>query len=429
MFDDLLRDLGKQVKDRQLSWNNATEQWNEATGESVAFSTLRMRYVRLMQGAKPRNKPQFKEFTTRLPDGAIEAQKIVEYNSAISGDQDELLRYLGYDPESWEFVFVTVSTWQQHTREQITKDLYAVKFKVRPLSRDLSPSVAVAEALKVFQDAIKPARLPKPKPKKRDDSLLMEIPPVELHLGKLAWRGDTGEDYDQGIATRIFEEIIERIHEEQAEKKAGRALVVVGSDFFNSDTVDNTTTKGTLQQNDMRYKKMFNVGLRLYRDAFISLMGTFNNVDVILNQGNHDTMSSFYLYVALQQYFAKSPISFSPNCRETQAYRFDKVGLFFNHGDVNLKRLQRSIPAEFYDIWGQVIYRELHVNHLHKEMVVDDEGGMITRRLGSPTGTDAWHYGQRFIGATKKHQVFVWSGQEGLLNCKYIPFSTDYYRN
>lgn len=429
MFDDLLRDLGNQVKERKLSWNKATEQWNEATGESVASTALRMRYIRLIKGATPRNKPQFKEFTTRLPDGAIEAQKIVEYNAAIMGDQAELLTYLGYEPENWEFVFVTVSTWQQHTRDQITKDLYAVKFKVRPLSKDLSASAAIDEACKAFQEAIRPLKLPKPKPKKLDNSLLMEIPPVELHLGKLAWRGDTGEDYDQGIATNIFEEIITSIHEEQIEKKAANALVVVGSDFFNSDTVDNTTTKGTLQQNDMRYKKMFNVGLRLYRDALISLMNSFNNVDVILNQGNHDTMSSFYLYVALKQYFRNTPINFSDNYRETQAYRFDKVGLFFNHGDMNLKRLQRSIPAEFFDIWGQTVFRELHVNHLHKEMVVDDEGGMITRRLGSPTGTDAWHYGQRFVGATKKQQVFVWSGQEGLLNCKYIPFSTEYYRN
>ena len=47
---------------------------------------------------------------------------------------------------------------------------------------------------------------------------------------------------------------------------------------------------------------------------------------------------------------------------------------------------------------------------------------MITRRVGSPTGTDQWHYEERFIGSTQKYQTFVWDKDKGLLNIKYINF-------
>jgi hypothetical protein len=82
----------------------------------------------------------------------------------------------------------------------------------------------------------------------------------------------------------------------------------------------------------------------------------------------------------------------------------------------------QSIPAEFYKEWGSSIFRELHLGHLHKEVVVDDESGMITRRIGSPTGTDQYHYEERFIGATQKHQIFVWDANKGLKSIEYINF-------
>ena len=57
------------------------------------------------------------------------------------------------------------------------------------------------------------------------------------------------------------------------------------------------------------------------------------------------------------------------------------------------------------------------------EVVVDDNSGMITRRVGSPTGTDAWHYQERFIGSIQKYQTFVWNKNTGLQNIKYINFN------
>jgi hypothetical protein len=170
---------------------------------------------------------------------------------------------------------------------------------------------------------------------------------------------------------------------------------------------------------------MFNTGLELQVEAIMTLREHFNKVDIKLVAGNHDNATSFYLYIALMQRFLKDNIvQFSDNYKETQCYLFGKCAIFTNHGDPNLKRLIKSIPAEFYEEWGKTIHRELHLGHLHKEIVVDDDSGMITRRIGSPSATDNWHYENRFIGATQKYQLFVWNKEHGLQSIKYITFES-----
>ena len=218
---------------------------------------------------------------------------------------------------------------------------------------------------------------------------------------------------------------MEEILKQQEIEKCSECLLTIGNDFFNSDTVNATTTKGTPQTNDLRWKKMFLIGLEMYKTALITLREKFNKVNVRLCSGNHDKMASFYLYMALSQFFIEDNIiEFSDNYKDVQCFIWGKNLIAFTHGDSNLKRLMKSIPIEFYKEWGQTVFRELHLGHLHKEVVVDDESGMITRRIGSPTATDQWHYEERFLGATQKAQTFVWDKEKGLLNIKYINFES-----
>ena len=92
-----------------------------------------------------------------------------------------------------------------------------------------------------------------------------------------------------------------------------------------------------------------------------------------------------------------------------------------------------AFPTEFYFIAklgdeielrkcnGGKDVKWFQIPDLHKEVTVDDDSGMITRRIGSPCATDNWHYQNRFVGATKKHQIFLWDKENGLVNIHYIP--------
>lgn len=420
-MNERIIELGALVKSGEATWQKVAETINKEFGVDMSSEAVRKRYNRMPEDTKI---DITQEYTTEYNNGTIEAQKIVEYNKEIFGDKNKLLSYLGYNPNEWEFVYVTTSTWNQHTKEQITKQLYAVKFKVKPIINEANIDDVIESAKEVIKQQIKPLELKKYSIKKDlAEDKLMEIPAIELHLGKMAWGGDTGQDYDKDIATERFYHILEEILQIQEQEKCSKAFITIGNDFFNSDTVNATTTKGTPQTNDLRWKKMFLIGLRLYTEFLETLRSKFNSIDVRLCSGNHDKMSSFYLYLTLQQYFRKDDkINFSDNYKDYQCYQFGKCAIFFGHGDGNLKRITHSIPAEFYKEWGSSEFRELHLGHLHKEITVDDESGMITRRIGSPTGTDQYHYEERFIGATQKHQVFIWNKEKGLKNIEYINF-------
>lgn len=426
MLHDILKDLGKEVKKGKMTWQEVADVINEKLGMELTSNAVRKRYTRML---KSENKLKIEnngsEYETYYNDGVVEAQKIVNLPKDIKKDPQEVLKIMGYDPNEWEVVFMTFSNWQQHTREQETKELYAVKFKLKPKTKDLTLEESLDIAKKVFSKELKPLKLfPRKENKQLNNDKLMESPGVELHLGKFAWIGDTGQEYNTKIAVERFNKITEELLYKQSIEKCGTLLLCIGNDFFNTDTTSNTTTRETQQHNDITWKKLFETGLELYSRQLITLRDYFNKIDVRLVQGNHDTMASYYLYMALKQAFKDDKIiEFSDDYKEVQAYEFGKCAIFFSHGDKNLKRMIKSIPAEFYEIWGRTIHRELHLGHLHKEVVVDDEGGMITRRIGSPTGTDAWHYSERYIGATQKHQLFIWHKEYGLEEIKNITFS------
>ena len=427
LLEEQLILLGEEVKKGNMKWKEVADRLNKEFGENLSKDAVRKRfYVRDRRNGGEELNTEISgagEYETVYENGMVEAQKVVEYSKEVFGDKRKMLEYLGYNADEWEFVFLTTSMWNQHTKEQTTKQLYAVKFKIKPLIKTLTLDKALESAKEVFNGEIKPIKFKKEKKKKLNDELLIEIPAIELHLGKYAEELESGQNYGTEIAKSRFYEILRQILEMQEIVRADRCVVMIGNDFFNSDTVGNTTTKGTQQFNDIRWKSLFIVGLELYKDFFNTLRCKFNHVDVRLCQGNHDVMSSFYLYMALSAYYRLDAIvKFEENYREYQCYRFGDNAIFFGHGDGNIKRIIQSIPAEFRKEWGEAKFSELHLGHYHKEWSVDDTNGMVVRRIGSPTGTDSWHYSERYVGSTQKHQLFVWHKSQGLKLIQYITF-------
>ena len=428
MKETIIR-LGNQVRDKKMSWREAVREYNKQTGEHISPDALRMRYYKYDEGYEPQpNEKENEEYETHNNDGTIDICKKLWFDKEEKKTPDTILEKFGYDKSAWEIVSWTFGKWEVAIKEeQQNRVCTTIRAKIKPRQETYMPIEKYVEIAKeTFSKEIIPLKVIS---KKKDEGLntnkLLELTGIELHLGKMAWGGETGQDYDKNIAQERFYKIYEEVIHQQEIEQCDTCLICIGNDFFNSDTVNATTTKGTPQTNDLRWQKLFNIGLKLYTEMILGLSDKFNNIEIRLQSGNHDKMASFYLYIALSCYFKDySNIRFSNNYKDVQCFLWGKCGIFFSHGDTNLKRLIKSIPAEFYTEWGKTIYRELHLGHLHKEVVVDDESGMITRRVGSPTATDQWHYEERFIGATQKYQTFVWDKEKGLQNIKYINFDS-----
>lgn len=416
------------------TWPSIAASYVKTFGEYISKSGMRHR-AQNYANSKIKRQNNFSKKTTVTStadpntyiqynaDGTVEENRVVDCAEDIIHNPSKLLRALGYDSSKWELITYRVSKWDGGAGG---KELKAVQYKVKPRT-DISTSDMLKAVKEAFKEEITPFLFTQPKYiEGLDDNKLMEIAPIELHLGKMSNKIETGENYDLKIAKKRFFDIFESIYEKQMVEQCGRCVLVIGSDFFNSES-DNCTSKDKIpQQNDTRYIKLFSEGIKMYTKAILSLRSLFDRVDVMLCAGNHARAMETFLYMALEQRFVGDEIvHFIENYRLTQAYLFGKCAIFYNHGDANLKQTIKSIPAEFAEIWGTHPYRELHLGHLHKEVTVDDEGGMITRRIGSPCATDAWHYGNRFIGAIKKHQIFIWDKNTGLKDLHYITIKED----
>jgi hypothetical protein len=294
-------------------------------------------------------------------------------------------------------------------------------------------------AAEIFHDLVKnykPPVFPAEKPNfdplsNPDEKNLLEICIFDLHIGKLAWAGETGENYDVKIGSERFMNALYKLLDRVRGYSYERILFPVGNDFFNTDNLHNTTTAGTPQDEDLRWQKTFSVGSKLLVDGINLLKKQGVPVDVVIVPGNHDFERSFYLGSFLEAWFRDDEqvtINNGPSPRKY--YKFGKVLLGFTHGKYERESALPMLMAsekESKKIWADTDFHEWHLGHIHrkrqkdfkikmgKDIVLDEELGVTIRYLSSLTGTEQWHHKRGYVGSLKAADGFIWNDEAGLM--------------
>jgi len=247
---------------------------------------------------------------------------------------------------------------------------------------------------------------------------MLEVSTVDLHLGKLAWKPETGSNYDCRIAEKkymsVIYDIVSRIQNRQFEK----IIFPVGNDFFNFDTIEGTTTGGTHQDNDLRWQKLFDIGIDIIINS-IDILSKYAPIESFVVPGNHDKMTSYYAIKTIAAHFRNNEnvhIDTSPQTRKYIEYGKCLIG--FTHGDKEKNRIFGNMQVEAPEQWGRTKYREWHLGHLHSEQVKELHGVKV-RNLTSITGTDAWHFESGYVGSILTSQSFIWNSEKGLQEIIY----------
>lgn len=244
----------------------------------------------------------------------------------------------------------------------------------------------------------------------------------DLHLGKLAWGEETGDDYDIKIAEARFRDAINDLVA-KASVNYDKILFIVGNDIFNSDKSFpySMTTAGTPQHDDLRWQKMFRTGIRLIVEA-INKLAMIAPVDVVTVFSNHDHERVFYLGEVISAVFENHPnvmIDNSPKPRKYYQWGCNLLGLAHGHNEKpDLLPLLMAQEAKIE--WGSTWYREWLLGHLHhkKQYLTQsskDYNGVKVTYLTSPSSADAWHGAKGFVGAIKGAEAFIYDGLEGLV--------------
>ena len=348
---------------------------------------------------------------------------------------DQLLAATYVDLDVWEVERHVINKWEvgaipracgsdsdgwhrKNTRVMI-EPLFQIKIWLRrktPQERGLRAALAdqIADASRTA-----PPRKDPTYPK-LIGSCLAEVDIPDLHLGKLAWGAETGENFDVKIAERLFMEAVMR-HRAAAEPYGVRQfLFPIGNDYFNVDNAAHTTTAGTPQDEDGRWQHSFTHGRRLLVRA-IDHLREVAPVHVIHVGGNHDFERGFYLADALACWFHRQKdVTFDMAPTVRKYFRWGAVLIGFTHGDKEqVKELPLTMAIERPQEWAASKFREFHLGHLHHRRERDfqpvlEQKSVIVRHLSSLTAADAWH-AEKGYRAQRASSCFIWHPKRGCL--------------
>lgn len=343
-------------------------------------------------------------------DGTFTSDKLIVIKEDDLKSSTSLLKAHGFDVKDWELVSARNNIWNVYSKQDGVQELYSSKIVVKPRT-----DISLEEIREFYEDLINTYSSPAIQKYENKNGLMFELPIVDLHLGKFSTSDIVKDEYNTQIARDCFNKVIDTCISRLQGMNIEKIIFPIGNDFFHIDTVSSTTTGGTSQDTDVKYQTLFKTGVLLLIDGIAKLSNELKApVEVFCIQGNHDFLSSYHALMSLWCYFHNNEnILVDLGTSPRKYIQFGKCLVGFAHGDKEKKRIEKIMQVEAAKMWGDSVYREIHLGHLHSEHVIED-GGVIIRNLSSVTGTDAWHHNSGFVGAIRKCTCFLWDKENGL---------------
>lgn len=352
---------------------------------------------------------------TAGPDGIT-----ARANGARIKTVDDLLRHIDadltrFEVERSEATKYEVATKDPMTGEVSTTELHRVFVKLKPKA---GPSAQeIVEAL-IAGTVAKRAPVVKRQiiVKGTNADILQCVVIADPHVGKYAWRHETGwDDYDIGIASTLLRESAAELLGDGVARKVGRRTIVLLGDYFHYDTPHGQTTKGTPLDRDGRVEKMMSSGAQTLFDI-VEASAQQMPTHVVLVPGNHDTILTIALRQLVSAHFRRDArVSVDTNGTTRKYLTHGKCLIGFTHGDKARKRLGELMALEAREAWGGSTYREIHTGHLHSIAEVQTVSGVVVRTHPALCPPDGWHAAEGFVGATRGMQAFYYHAAGGLV--------------
>lgn len=335
----------------------------------------------------------------------------------------QLLVAADVDKKLWSVASWTANSWENAAKldgEMVITTLHQVKARLVPNQAELVADIT-ADTIKAMQahsptyTAI-PAIIKEP----NDNGRMLEISVPDLHFGKWAWFGESGDDYDMDTAERLFHWVIEYTLHKAAKEPVSRILFPLGNDLFNADNLSGTTTKGTPQDN---HGRLFQHVQRVRQMCVTAVdrMACVAPVDVLMVPGNHDGVVTTLLGEILAAWYRNHKhVSIDADAKSRKYAKFGSVLLGFAHGNQErVDSLPLLMPNEMRHVWGDIVYAEWHLGHEHRKkemkfLPVNEIGGVRLRYIPSLSATDAWHYGKGYAHGIRAAESYLWNGCHGL---------------
>ena len=242
---------------------------------------------------------------------------------------------------------------------------------VREVLMERADARAQADVFAATVAALKedlPRLAPTPAPAIAYERILNQYTVTDNHFGMLAWREESGADYDLRIAEQL---LLDWFAAEIAQSPRGHTAVFAQlGDLMHHDALESITPAHRhVLDADSRLQKIIRVVIRTIRRVIGMLLDTHKHVHIIMASGNHDPASSAWLREMLAtMYENEIRISVDNSPALYYAYEWGQTALFYHHGHKRgLADLDRVFASMFREMYGRCAYHYGHKGHFHKD--------------------------------------------------------------
>lgn len=206
------------------------------------------------------------------------------------------------------------------------------------------------------------------------NSELMTLYPIfDIHIGMMAHRYESGENYDTNTAEKLMESYFD--HAISVSPSSEKAVILVGGDFLHSDGLEAVTpASGHCLDQDSRYAKLVYVAIRSIRGAVEKMLKKHKEVEIQIIEGNHDQSGMIWLRAAMAAFYENENRVFvdtSPAIMHKT--RFGSTLLGYTHGHTMKKAEGRlaAMATDYRKDFGECEFVYCHSGHFHHATVTE----------------------------------------------------------
>ena len=408
--------------------DNLASKYNVSMGKIVHY----LRYLRNTKGIAPRvahasHKPA--PVDDKSPDSLV-IETIVTGDGTKTEKRllnkdirslEELIELYQVDTTKWDVIDFKCATgswngfWKDTDNNAQTTTLYRYRCEARFKPKVKKVLDAFADVKLMLEDAKNYAPAYPSIIRSLDvKEHCLEIDIPDLHIGKHAWREETGcANYDVNIAESLFFQALEAAIEFSKNYNIGHILFPIGNDLLNSDSSTNMTTKGTPQDTDGRQKKTF----RRTRQMLVTALERLREiapVTALIIPGNHDQDTCFYIGDTLQGWMQNAKdVTVDNNAYARKTFQWGTNGILFTHGEEKESDLALTFASDYPELWAATKNHEVHCGHLHTTISKDYRSCQV-RYFASLTAPDYWHTSKNYR-SRRAATSFIWEKDGGSL--------------
>lgn len=248
----------------------------------------------------------------------------------------------------------------------------------------------IREAVDSFLEDVPPLTGPKA-PLDYQSDIIPWIEIGDAHLGMLAHAAEVGENFDLKIAESELCAAIGILIDELP--PCERLVINDLGDFTHYENMKGETeASGHKLDYDGRFPRMIKVYSRVFRWIVEKALTKAQNVDVIVNQGNHSRTNDIWMAELIRVAYGQTGrVHVLNNDSVFIAYRMGKTLVMVHHSDTcKPQRLAGVMTTDFRKDFGETEFHYIDIGHVHHGMVMKEHPSIVIESFNHLAALDKW---------------------------------------